>query len=276
VPQIFGSAGKRDSSIQLPLFFLHLVAKQEAMKPYLFILTSLLLFSCTTPVEKKTDIKTEAYENSSVKKFDTDLLLGKYSGTFGKAMIVLQLNYIQGKNASGYNIVRGNRRNIKGTIEDRGKSFHFILKEPGDQEYDGVFEFDIDTAELVLNGKWTPNIPEKASEKYFKLTQLTANDSSSFIGYHMGNIDELYGSLDVKKNGTCAYIYSIEDPANPDGQWMEKKIMGTWLETDGKVTIEFEKNSYLPFYRMTLTRYDEEYGTTWKSGENIYFSKEYY
>src|SRR5687767_5494413 len=62
--------------------------------------------------------------------YKTDSLLGEYIGGFGNATIIVSVNYINGKNASGYDIIKGNRRNIKGTVENKGSYFEFNLAEP--------------------------------------------------------------------------------------------------------------------------------------------------
>jgi sulfatase modifying factor 1 len=89
---------------------------------------------------------------------------GVYSGKFGNYNIVLALTTItEDGDIKGYNIVKGknpisssplagdfvNERPLKGRIEGDGK---IVLMEPGDNKWDGVFEFKIEKD--IATGIW--------------------------------------------------------------------------------------------------------------------------
>src|SRR5438874_1043535 len=69
--------------------------------------------------------------------YPVDKFEGTYSGSFGDGFITINLNYVSGKNVSGYNLHKGTRRNINGFLQPADNGFKFILKEPGDNLYDG-------------------------------------------------------------------------------------------------------------------------------------------
>ncbi|MFH6960366.1 YARHG domain-containing protein [Flavobacterium aquidurense] len=71
----------------------------------------------------------------------------------------------------GQSIVAGNNRPLEGKMTKTGNKVHFILKEPGDDKNDGVFDFEIEDNTL-MKGIWVANNPKKeVSERSFELTK---------------------------------------------------------------------------------------------------------
>lgn len=71
----------------------------------------------------------------------------------------------------GQSIVAGNNRPLEGKMTKTGNTVHFILKEPGDDKNDGVFDFEIENNTL-MKGIWVANNPKKeVSERSFELTK---------------------------------------------------------------------------------------------------------
>ena len=73
-------------------------------------------------------------------------LLGSWKGNLRDKKLTVVIENIQGNVASGYNIAGNNRRPISGTImeDDRNSEmecaiYKLILKEPGDDKWDGFF-----------------------------------------------------------------------------------------------------------------------------------------
>jgi len=120
--------------------------------------------------QPKSNDSTSTTQNNNA-HYNPDSLLGDYIGGFGKNTIIITVNYINGKIASGYDVIKGNRRNIKGRVTDKGSVFEFELVEPGGDENDGKFKFSIDTATKMMEGTWVPNDTTKIKTKQFKLSK---------------------------------------------------------------------------------------------------------
>lgn len=54
----------------------------------------------------------------------------------------------------GHSVVAGNKRPFEGTISFEEVGFAISVKEPGDDKYDGTFEFSVLLNDSLLNGKW--------------------------------------------------------------------------------------------------------------------------
>lgn len=73
------------------------------------------------------------------------VLIGSWKGKMDDKEIEISIESIGGGELTGYNIVAGNKRVLKGTYKDGewaqscSKAFDAILNEPGDDKWDGVF-----------------------------------------------------------------------------------------------------------------------------------------
>jgi len=67
--------------------------------------------------------------------------------------INISIDKIEEGIVTGHSVVAGNDRPFTGTIKDSNGIYSFILKEPGDDKYDGTFNFTI--RDSVLEGTWT-------------------------------------------------------------------------------------------------------------------------
>ncbi len=230
------------------------------MKLFSFCFLMVFVFILSSCGGNEKENTTNEKDTSAVvvkKRYDTEKLTGVYQGPFGKSTVILQINYAQGKNASGYNILRGVKRNIKGSLEQNGGSFHFKLSEPGNEKYDGVFEFDIDTTSFVLSGKWTPNDPSATDEKTFTLDriELTEKISNDLESQYSGRIGDLEGTLILNKNGTLVFDCGYYDERKKDtesGGWIKLKIKGTYFQAENSISIEFENHPKNKFPKITL------------------------
>ncbi|MEL6140185.1 MAG: YARHG domain-containing protein, partial [Bacteroidota bacterium] len=98
-----------------------------------------------------------------------NLPLGSYVGSFEaiefddeqnamlRNKITLFVDSISAGYAAGRSVVAGNSRPWKGTAEFRNNLWHVIGEEPGDDRYDGVFEFDVDPTTKKVAGQWLAN-----------------------------------------------------------------------------------------------------------------------
>jgi hypothetical protein len=94
-------------------------------------------------------------------------MIGVYSGNFGENDIMLRIMKINQKNFNviGSNSVSGNIRPLKGTVEIMENICYFVLNEPGDEDFDGVFEFKISkNYPNEIQGVWRANNGELERE----------------------------------------------------------------------------------------------------------------
>ncbi len=112
----------------------------------------------------------QVYIDEQSSFYKTNPVLGMYVGSFGKNMINIVITYADKGNATGYSVCAGNFRRLTGTylIADDGL-YEFKLEEPGDDQYDGAFEFIANGEDL--SGKWTPFKKEGNSAKDYSLAK---------------------------------------------------------------------------------------------------------
>lgn len=183
--------------------------------------------------------------------FDTQLLVGEYVGRFGKNnTLILSINYISGKNVSGYNVVKGKRRNVKGFLSEENNQYKFELNEPGSDATDGSFVFYINPESFIAEGVWTPNNTSSLSSKEFKLEKRSALKDSEVAGYWY--LDGM--RLELKADGSCIY-QGWDETAE-----VEVPVKGTWVEKDKKLTIDWAKNSFFKSTVLELFVDSTEYG----------------
>lgn len=99
-------------------------------------------------------------------------IFGYWVGSFGNNMINITLSSIVGKEISGHSVCAGNYRPIHGTIETNPDgSASIVMSEPGDDQYDGTFVFEINAANDQLTGNWTPFKAKGNKAKTFSLAK---------------------------------------------------------------------------------------------------------
>ncbi len=128
-----------------------------------------------------TVLKTTCYKDQSklkipvvVKKEEQNMatLVGTYSGVFGDHEIILEIDNINEESleVSGINTVSGKTRPLEGTVELIENIYYFVLNEPGNTKFDGVFEFKINkNSDTSLYGSWRSN--EGGLERDYFLTK---------------------------------------------------------------------------------------------------------
>ncbi len=89
--------------------------------------------------------------------------------------INISIDAINGNQVNGHSIDAGNFRPFTGTVDHTGNAYNFVVKEPGDDKYDGVFTFSIGTGESVLKGTWTANQKMKTPVRFYNLTKALFN-----------------------------------------------------------------------------------------------------
>lgn len=121
------------------------------------------------PIKEKESPKIATPEVEELVAINLEEVYGHYVGdfmfkTFGKGKkpsyankINITIEKIDGEKATGYSVVAGNARPFSGTVQQRKDHLHFKLEEPGDNRYDGVFDFKIYPERDQLVGEWYAN-----------------------------------------------------------------------------------------------------------------------
>lgn len=85
--------------------------------------------------------------------------------------INLAIDSLVGTNVYGHSVVAGNNRPFKGTYALNNGVYEFAVKEPGDDQYDGAFEFSIAENDTLMKGSWNANRKLKISKRQYELTK---------------------------------------------------------------------------------------------------------
>lgn len=101
-----------------------------------------------------------------------DLAVGYWVGMFGKNKINIAIAEIKDGKALGYTVCAGNYRPITGTVTGDNTTYKAIMNEPGTDQYDGHFEFTIDTRTGTLTGSWSPFKKGVVGSKDYSLTKM--------------------------------------------------------------------------------------------------------
>jgi hypothetical protein len=102
-------------------------------------------------------------------------ILGHWVGAFGKNKINITITAINeaDKSVQGYSVCAGNFRRLSGNYSLNNNLYTFQLNEPGDDPYDGKFDFTIAAGSQEMNGNWTPFEQEGNSSKKYTLEKRT-------------------------------------------------------------------------------------------------------
>lgn len=241
----------------------------------------LILISCSSESSPKSKeiAKIEYIKNEipPVDNFNYDTLKGMYTGNFGGNEMRIILNYVSSTNVIGYNIHKGLQRNINGKLRKNGDSIVMSLPEPGDHEFDGVFELIFIGIDKNPKATWVSN-SGKISAKKLKLTKIEApKDSkegvniSNFTNFFSFVYDSL-GNYTFESDGFCLYEYY---PKTDDENRVEqlKEVKGMWSLKGNTVIIDWQKNTVFPESKMTFQIIKSEYEDYMLKGKdrNLYY-----
>ncbi len=136
----------------------------------------------TTETKENTEVKTEDKKETEEQPVNnseqqilvgnlTNSLKGEWKGDFGGKELLISLNDVDlDLGITGYDEVKGNKRDLKGEITDNGNNnFTINLKEPGDDKWDGSFKIKYVDGENTMTGTWSAN--NGKSTKNFTLTK---------------------------------------------------------------------------------------------------------
>lgn len=109
-----------------------------------------------TPIQETQPEQTTEQTQQQNETPDYSDFIGDWKGAFGNDQLALTIETINADgSATGFDIVKGNRRPLAGTVTKDGEDYNFELKEPGDDKWDGVFKFTISGG--TAKGNWTAN-----------------------------------------------------------------------------------------------------------------------
>lgn len=190
-----------------------------------------------------------ACRTGSSSPYDTQHALGTYQGTFGKGIVTVVLNYINGDIVSGYAISVGTRRNLNGHLALNGSAVDFELKEPGDNPHDGTFSLKLDTALQSITGAWVPLRGDKDTGKKLALKRAVDTASSTDAitdGPWILGGDSL---LTFMEEGVCEYNFYKQ---SADSTSQLNTVDGSYIRNGNTIIIEWQKNPYTPAQHMKL------------------------
>ncbi|WP_298314972.1 YARHG domain-containing protein [uncultured Aquimarina sp.] len=143
---------------------------------------------------------------------DHQNLLGFYVGSFDATKydsekkpsysnkINLSINHVKNDSIFGHSVVAGNARPFQGIIDIT--TFKAKVVEPGDDKYDGIFEFFIYPKNKSLKGTWVAyNSKLAVSERKYKLSRkkFTYNQDQQLVTFSEteedGYMDDVFAEL---------------------------------------------------------------------------------
>lgn len=183
---------------------------------------------------------------------------GLYKGDFAGDPIYLTINFSSGKHVAGYNVHKGLRRNISGTIQQTASGWELVMNEPGDHPFDGIFKLVFDSAFTSAKGEWKPlNTPSTLTEKQFTLTRTKAtndNDDDDISNYYTLGGDHC--DISFQKDGSC--IFDYYDKIN-DSTFAEQMntVRGTWERKDSAILVTWHKTAQWNKDKSVFTIYKD-------------------
>jgi hypothetical protein len=226
----------------------------QAARPMLLTFFALLFLFCysschSSSAKKEASVRDrplpDMYKPDSAARYT-----GVYTGNFGMVgTISLVLNYISGKTVSGYDVHMGLRRNINGEVTWEGGKLHFQLKEPGDNRFDGAFDFTLDTASRKIEGEWTQQSPDKMVMEQTRITLTRMQWDENAEDNEWKHIDT---ALHFRSNGTCQL-----EIVPPDTDYSKQKtvVRGNYSRVGDTFQVAWEKNPYMgEFVKMVEHR----------------------
>lgn len=140
-----------------------------------------------------------------------------YENNYNKR-ISISIDELNDTLVKGHSVVSGNIRPFQGSLEEDEKGFYFKVSEPGDDKFDGEFEFSILKKDSVINGRWLANEDLKISKRTLKLTKKV-------FEYSAEN-DLKYEFIDWDKSVKVTYTDS-EGEGEEEYEWEDDEYFTT-------------------------------------------------
>ncbi len=119
--------------------------------------------------------------------------------------LTFSIDQIKGLQIEGHSVVGGNIRPFKGQIQETSTGYSISVKEPGDDKYDGVFDFSIKKNDSIMTGNWNVFNPENT-----KIDARSAELTKKFFNYNP-NAALDYRFIDYEKNKSEKVTYTETD-----------------------------------------------------------------
>jgi hypothetical protein len=221
----------------------------------------MLFFSCHlhTPGDALSGSGVSGQATGVSKNFTDGITVGTWSGHYSKGLLTLAINYISGNIASGYDIHKGLRRNLNGSVEQKGGLLEFVLREPGGNPYDGTFYLSLDTATGKISGKWIPTDAAMAKAGPLELARSTYEHSEMDEDPWVNNL----GTLSFHREGVCTLeYYPGEDSlGNKDPNAQLVTVKGSYEIKGDTIRIDWQRNNRTPTLNMQLIMRQGREGT---------------
>ncbi len=222
-----------------------------------YLIPLLFLIACknTNTEQVKADSLLNTGINSLIlnTSYDVQKLKGLYMGSFDGSPISFSINYISGKNVSGYNVHKGLKRNIRGLLQPHGTGFMFTLNEPGNNKYDGSFSFTIDTPTLKGKGIWVAKNDSSLGSKNFTLAKVTAAEGSKFFNSWS---DTLNNTITIKEDGQAEFEYYENDKTL---KAQLQSFTGSWQQNMDTILVFWQPNTIIPDRKSKFMLHYETY-----------------
>jgi hypothetical protein len=198
-------------------------------------------------IAQKPDTAALVKEPAAAAVVNEDKYLGIYTGEFAGSPISIVLNYISGRNVSGYNVHKGLKRNIRGTLEPAGPMLKFTMREPGNNKYDGIFNFYLDSGTLAGRGRWTPMVDSTQTPKDFTIAKKKAKDYDPLNAMLSDSLTSQ--TLWLKEDGSAEFAFYQNDSTKMAQQ---NTILGNWQQKGDSVIVFWQKNERFPARRTAF------------------------
>lgn len=197
------------------------------MKQISIIALLLFVVSCTKENNKRENLSSNFSFASNINNAHTFVnefgIEGYYVGYFEALKydenkdvmysnkITISIDSLNENTCFGHSIVAGNMRPFKGAYSKfDNNTFKCTAKEPGDDKYDGAFEFEIDANSKKITGKWKSNDPNLAvTERQYELELRTFIYNPDLELPEYLTYEGLYGTY--KETDTSSIAESLTD-----------------------------------------------------------------
>lgn len=201
--------------------------------------------------------------------YDYRRLEGIYQGDFGGAGdIRIILRHVTEKQAVGYNVHQGLKRNLSGTVRHTDSGIVLELHEPGDNPFDGTFILVTDTAAARMKGRWTPANRKELGEKSFTLVRSVVSSGGEEAYSQYEYMSDTTGDFNFQPDGLVIYrYYPVDSSGKKAEQYLE--IKGNWREDSGRYIIDWQPNTVFPGNRSSFRkmRYSDDNEYFYLEGE---------
>jgi hypothetical protein len=205
-----------------------------------------------------------AHADSTVFRVSKEKLLGTYTGDFRGSPISINLRYLSINRVSGYNVHKGLKRNLTGTITPLNGKLRLLLSEPGTNPYDGTIDLLLDTATGQASGVWTPM--KKGDPVRFGVVKQKVMEEGEGQVMYSTYYDSTQNEIELRRDGSCTYKLMIQDSLQAKQQ---VTLRGSYkVVKDSMVIVYWQSNNVLSakqttfqWYRLPSedASYEEEY-----------------